>query len=182
MKGSLTKENLEKAEIVFHDYEHFTHIISPRLKALYRIKKELKNYQELKWRFNYNHANQNNNVVEIEFTPCQGTDFNFFFQIPLRQSFEFRLFLGTSSIHFIELYNHLINNKIISKDEFPIKAEYRTIPHFILNKDVKRYQLNILKDISRSNDIPDCIDDSILKVIKEGLDRFIPIFHKFLKA
>lgn len=181
MKVLLTKENIGKVHDTFSNHPHFSEIIHPRLKILNNIKKELKDYPDLEWSFNYDHVNMHNNHVQLQYLPCRGTDFTFFFQIPLIQGFEFRLFLGTSSVHFIDLYNYLINNNLIAKNDYPIKAEYRTIPHFILNGNTKRYQMKTLNQVASPDHGDKVIDEHILSVIESELNKFIPILKHLLQ-
>jgi hypothetical protein len=82
-------------------------------------------------------------------------------------------------VHIIDIYNFLINRNIISKDQFPLKAEYHTIPHFILNKN-KRYDLGILKQNSTNWDL-NLVDDIIKKELHNSFSIFNPIFNEILK-
>lgn len=180
MNASLTKENILLAYKKFNLNDHFQQIIFPRLKVIYFIKKELKDFPELQWSFQYDHINIHNNHIKLSYIPCKGSDYEFSYEIPLMQNFELRLFLGKSSVHFIELYNHMINDNLIEKNQFPIRAEYRTLPHFLLNGEVKRYQMSILQQIIKQDDFQSIIDTLILDVIREAILQFNPILKKIL--
>ena len=80
----------------------------------------------------------------INYLPSVNTELALYYEIPLVQKFELRSFLGNSSVHFIDIYNFLIDSAYIKEKQFVIHAEYRKIPHFILNSKLKRYQLSIL--------------------------------------
>lgn len=181
MKAELTHQNIAKAEELFSSNTNFTYTVLPRLKVLYAIKKELKDYHELKWFFEFDHVNVNQNRVIIEYLPSENTDLNLFYEIPLVQKFEIRSFLGNSSVHFIDIYNFLLERDYIKENQFTIHAEYRKIPHFILNLRVKRYQPPILNCYSSLNqNSTDVIDELILNEIKSSLDLFNPLFKSII--
>lgn len=177
MKAELNYQNIIKAEELFASNTNFTVTVLPRIKLLYAVKKEFKSQHELKWSFEFDHVNINQNRIIIEYLPSVNSELNLYYEIPLMQKFEFRSFLGNSSVHFIDIYNFLLENNFIQEKQFTIHAEYRKVPHFILNLKVKRYQLPILKHYSSSNQesIP-AIDEPILEEIKRNLDLFNPIF------
>lgn len=177
MKAELNQKNIEKAEHLFSSNLNFSLNVLPRLKVLHAIKKELKAYHDLKWLFEFDYVNVNQNRVLIEYLPAANTGLALFYEIPLVQKFELRSFLGHSSVHFIDIYNFLIEKSILKEKQFPIHAEYRKIPHFILNKKVNRYQLPILNQHSGSTpQLNTPIDERVLIEIKQGLDLFNPIF------
>lgn len=182
MKGPLTQKNIEEAYRTFADNEHFRQIAFPRLKAIYYIKKELKDIPDLEWKFKYDHVNLPTNHISLHFTPCKGTDFSFFYKIPLVQKFEFQLYLGTSSIHFIEINNYLIEKNLLSKDQFPIKAEYRTIPHLLLNGNIKRYQIDVLSKIEEQDTFAPIIDNNILQVMQKSIKLMNPILKNIITS
>jgi len=177
MKAELNLQNINKAEELFTSNTNFTYTVLPRLKLLHEIKKELKDYHDLKWSFEFDHVNVNQNRVLISYLPSAYSDLDLFYEIPLVQKFEFRSFLGNSSVHFIDIYNFLLENNYIREDEFVIHAEYRKIPHFILNLEVKRYHQAILNHYSGTNkNLNGQVDTPILEEIKRILELFNPIF------
>ncbi len=177
MKTELTQENISKAEELFQSNENFTCTVLPRLKLLYAIKKELKTLNDLRWFFEFNHVNVNQNRVIIEYVPSFGTEFNLFYEIPLSQKFELQAFLGNSSVHFIDIYNYLLETNHIKENQFVIHAEYRKIPHFILNLNVKRYQLRILNHYLKSETTSfNLIDEVLLEEMRRSFDDFNPKF------
>jgi len=173
------KESIEKATTTFQNNNNFIYTALPRIKSLYTIKKSLKAIPNLEWMFEFNHTNVNDNKVIIRYNHNKSSDFSFSYEIPLAQKFELRVFLSKSSVHFIDIYNFLINRNIISKDQFPLKAAYHTIPHFILNKN-KRYDLGILKQNSTNWDL-NLVDDIIKKELHNSFSIFNPIFNEILK-
>jgi len=180
MKTELNQQNISKAEELFASNMNFTCTVFPRIKLLYAIKKELKAYHDLKWSFEFDHVNINQNRVIIEYLPSASKELALFYEIPLVQKFELRSFLGNSSIHFIDIYNFLIENDRIKENQFSIRAEYRKIPHFILNLKVRRYQLPILNHYSsKKPESGNPIDEMILEELKRNFDLFNPIF-KFI--
>ena len=177
MKAELNQENIDKAEEMFASNVNFTLTVLPRLKLLHAIKKELKAFNDLRWFFEFNFVNINQNRVFIDYIPSNGTGLALYYEIPLVQKFELRSFLGNSSVHFIDVYNFLIENVYIKEKQFTIRAEYRKIPHFILNLRVKRYKLPILNQYSDS--IPSInvpIDELILEELSDNFELFNPIF------
>ena len=97
-------------------------------------------------------------------------------------NFELRVYLSNSTVHFLDLYNFLIDKNIIKKDQFALKAEYHTIPHFILNTETKRYDMSILNQYSLSDEIDDQIIDKKVKAdIENGFDQFNLIFEEIIK-
>ncbi len=75
--------------------------------------------------------------------------------------------------HFIDIYNFLIENSFIKEKQFAIHAEYRKVPHFILNLKVKRYQRPILNQYSGTTpnlNMP--IDELILDELSHKFDLF----------
>ncbi len=180
MKLSLNKENIQKVIAEQQGNEHFQHIALPRLLALYAIKKSLRDIPSIKWYLEYNFVNHHSNRLILEYEESQKYELNLFYEIPLAQKFEFRAFLGTSSAHFIDIYNFLIKKNVIQENQFPLKAEYRTIPHFILNKK-QHYDLKILHNIDIASDLDKNIDDDIQQEIKQGIEQFQPIFNFILQ-
>lgn len=177
MKAELNKLNIKRASIEFSENNNFTYTVLPRLKVLYTIKKELKHLHDLKWMFEFDHVNINQNRVIIKYLPAVGTDLNLFYEIPLIQKYELRSFLGNSSIHFIDIYNFLLQKKYIEEKQFTIHAEYRKIPHFILNLKTNRYHKPTLILNSKSEDsFPEQIDEVILAEIRDSFELFNPIF------
>ncbi len=176
MKLSLNVDNIKKATEKFSNNDHFHHIVLPRLLSLCAVKKALRNIPDVKWTFEYNFTNINNNRVIIEYQPSESSELNLFYEIPLNQKFEFRAFLGISSAHFLDIYNFLINNNIIKENQFTLKAEYHTIPHFILNQH-QRYNVGLLSAISTNWDMENNIDNNIKEEIKKGIEQFQPIFE-----
>lgn len=182
MKQPFTTANLEKAINAYQDYQNFTHTALPRLKILLAIKKELKDISGLEWEFEYNHSNIKQNSVKIHFKHQISTDFNFYYEIPLSMNFELRVFLSNSTIHFLDLYNFLIEKKIINKDQYRLKAEYHTIPHFIINSETRRYNMAILNKFAKAEEMSDQpIDEKVKNDIVNGFDRFNLIFEKIIR-
>ena len=182
MKHPFNSANLEKAITEYQGNQNFTHIVLPRLKILLAIKKELKDISKLNWEFEFNHTNVNQNSVRIHFTNQICNDFNFYYEIPLSMNFEFRVFLSNSTVHFLDLYNFLIEKNIINKDQYTLKAQYHTIPHFIINKKTKRYDMSILNKYSTYNEVIDQeIDEKVKAEIEGGIDRFNLIFEEIIK-
>lgn len=177
MKAELNLQNINKAEELYTSNMNFTYTVLPRLRLLHEIKKELKDYHDLEWAFEFDHVNVNQNRIIINYLPSKHSDLDLFYEIPLVQKFEFRSFLGNSSVHFIDIYNFLLENNYIRENEFAIHAEYRKIPHFILNLDVKRYQQATLNHYSRiMKEANGQLDDKILEEIKKNFEMFNPIF------
>ena len=177
MKAELNQQNIAQAEESFASNTNFTITVLPRIKLLYAIKKELKAYHDLKWSFEFDYVNINQNRVLIEYLPSVNKELALFYEIPLVQKFEFRSFLGNSSVHFIDIYNFLLDNDYIKENQFTIHAEYRKIPHFILNLKVRRYQRPILNHYSSlKQDSINPIDDIVLDELKRNFDLFNPIF------
>ncbi|MBI9060066.1 hypothetical protein L3049_21165 [Labilibaculum sp. DW002] len=182
MKHPFNKVNLNKAIKEYQANQNFIHTALPRLNILLAIKKELKSISNLEWEFEYNHTNVNQNAVRIQFRNQISNDFNFFYEIPLSMNFELRAYLSNSTVHFLDLYNFLIDKNIIKKDQFALKAEYHTIPHFILNTKTKRYDMSILNQYSLSDEIDDQIIDKKVKAdIENGFDQFNLIFEEIIK-
>jgi len=177
MKAELNKLNIEKAQVNFSENPNFNYTVLPRLRVLHVIKKELKHFHELKWQFEFDHVNINQNRIIIEYLPAVGTDLSLFYEIPLIQKFELRSFLGNSSVHFIDIYNFLLEKDYIKEKQFTIHAEYRKIPHFILNSKTNRYHRPVLNNYSKPEDsLTEHIDEAILEEIKGNFDIFNPIF------
>ncbi|GAB7086836.1 hypothetical protein [Marinifilum fragile] len=177
----LEKVNIEKAINLFAQNQNFTYTAYPRLKTLYAIKKEFKHIPELDWKFEFDHVNVNQNRVIIEYRQNKSEDFSFYYEIPLLVNFELRVFLAKSSIHFLDLYNFLLSNDIIKENQFKLKAEYHTIPHFIINQKVKRYNTGILNKIQNNTDFDGLpVDDNIKNEIDLGFQFFNPIFNQIL--
>jgi len=177
MKAELNKLNIEKASIEFSTNNNFTYTVLPRLRVLYTIKKKLKHLHDLKWMFEFDYVNINQNRLIIEYLPSVGTDLNLFYEIPLMQKFELRSYLGNSSVHFIDIYNFLLQEKHIEEKQFTIHAEYRKIPHFVLNLRTNRYHKPTLILYSKSGDsFTEQIDEAILEEIKNSFELFNPIF------
>lgn len=175
MRSQLNKTNIEEVTKKFTTNDHFKHIALPRLLAIYAIKKTLRNVTDIKWFFEYNFTNTNNNRVILEFQHNKQDDLTLFYEIPLTQKFELRVYLGISSAHFLDIYNFLINKNIITENQFTLKAQYHTIPHFILNTKFK-YNIGILQQITINSDLSENIDTTIQEDIKNGLEQFNPIF------
>ncbi len=71
----------------------------------------------------------------------------------------------------------MIENSFIKEKQFTIHAEYRKVPHFILNLKVKRYQMLILKQYSDTvSNLNAPIDELILEELSNNFDLFNPIF------
>ena len=113
MKAELNQQNIDKAEELFSSDVNFALTVLPRLKLLYVIKKELKLYNDLCWFFEFDYVNVNQNRVLIEYLPSVNTELALYYEIPLVQKFELRSFLGNSSVHFIDVYNFLIESLYI---------------------------------------------------------------------
>ncbi|WP_372753930.1 hypothetical protein [Labilibaculum sp.] len=181
MRSPFNQKNLNKFIQDYSGNENFAHIVLPRLKLLYAIKKELKNISEIEWYVEFSHADINLNRVVLQYIKSKNNDFNFYYEIPLNSKFELRVFLSNSSIHFIDLYNFLLEKKIIEKDQYKIKAAYHTIPHFILNTETRRYDMSILSKlamISEKNE--DLIDEKVKKEILIATQIFNPIFDQII--
>ena len=182
MKAELNFQNINKAEELFVSNMNFTCTVLPRLRLLCAIKKELKCYHDLKWSFEFDYVNVNQNRVLIEYLPSVSSELNLFYEIPLVQKFELRSYLGNSSVHFIDIYNFLLEKKRIKEKQFVIHAEYRKIPHFVLNLNVKRYQRPVLNHyLNSKDDSNSLIDEIILEEINRNFDLFNSIF-KFIIA
>ncbi len=179
MKLPLNIDNIKKATEQFSNNNHFRHIALPRLLSLCAIKKALRNIPDIKWLFEYNFTNINSNRVIIEYQPAKSSELNLFYEIPLSQKFEFRAFLGISSAHFLDIYNYLINNNIIKENQFTLRAEYHTIPHFVLNQ-CQRYNVGLLSAISTNWDMENNIDFKIKEEIEKGIEQFQPIFKTII--
>jgi hypothetical protein len=181
MKAELNQQNIDKAEKLFLSSPNFKLTVLPRIKLLYAIKKELKNCSDLRWFFEFDFVNVNQNRVIINYLPSLNTELSLFYEIPLIQKFELRSFLGNSSVHFIDVYNFLIENSYIKEKQFTMRAEYRKVPHFILNLKVRRYQLPILNQYSDSVKNANApIDEVIFDEISRNFDLFNPIFKYIL--
>ncbi len=182
MKHPFNKSNLEKAIEEYQGNPNFIHNALPRLKILLAIKKELKEISSLEWEFEYNHTNINHNSVKIHFKNQISNDFNFHYEIPLSRNFELRVYLSNSTIHFLDLYNFIIEKKIIKKDQFALKAEYHTLPHFIINSETRRYNMSIINQYSTSDELENqSIDEKIKTDIENGFDKFNLIFEEIIK-
>lgn len=178
MKAELNFENINKAVELFESNLNFTCTVLPRLRLLCAIKKELKFYHDLRWSFEFDYVNINQNRVIVEYLPSVSSELNLFYEIPLVQKFELRGYLGNSSVHFIDIYNFLLEKEYVKEKQFVIHAEYRKIPHFILNLKVKRYQKPVLHHYLKSkDDLNSLIDDVILEEIKRNFDLFNSIFN-----
>lgn len=181
MQFKLDRESIEKANEIFGNNQNFKFTAHPRLKSIYAIKKEFKNIPNLEWFFEFDHVNVNQNRVFIEYRQNKSQDFSFFYEIPLSINFELRVFFAKSSVHFIDIYNFLLSNEIITKNQFRLKAEYHTIPHFIINKNTKRYNTGILNKMVNNNDFDGLpIDDNIKNEFDLGFQIFNPIFSQVL--
>ncbi len=177
MKAELTQQNIAKAEEKFLSNLNFELTVLPRLKLLYALKKKLKFHSNLSWFFEFDYVNVNQNKVVINYLPSSNTDLSLYYEIPLVKKFELRGFLGNSSVHFIDVYNFLIDNSYIQEKQFTIHAEYRKIPHFILNLEVRRYQQPILKQYSNTtSDLNTLIDELVLEELNRSFEIFNPIF------
>jgi hypothetical protein len=175
------QQNLDNISNEFIDNQNFVHITFPRLKSLLAIKKELKEMANLSWFVEFNHINTNKNRVFINYTHTKGDDLSFFYEIPLNQRFELRAYLANSSVHFIDLYNFLLEKKILTEDQYQLKAEYHTIPHFILNTEVKRYDTRILNcNNSVENYIDLKVDVSLKDEIESNIKKFNSIYEQIL--
>ncbi|MDQ2180051.1 hypothetical protein [Marinifilum sp. D714] len=178
---NLEKVNIKKAFELFAHNQNFTYTAYPRLITLYAIKKEFKHIPELEWNFEFDHVNVNKNRVIIEYRQNKSDNFSFYYEIPLSINFELRVFLAKSSIHFLDLYNFLMINGLIKENQFRLKAEYHTIPHFVINQKVKRYNTGILNKIKDNNDFDGLpVDDNIKNEIDLGFQFFNPIFNQIL--
>lgn len=181
MKFTFDKSNLEKASQMYADNQNFSYTVLPRLKVLYAIKKKFKSISDVEWFFEFDHVNINRNRVFIKFNSTKSEDFTFYYEIPLCQKFELRVFFAKSSIHFIDIYNYLINNNILLKNKYPLKAEYHTIPHLVINKNTKKYNVGILNQYTNSIDInQEIIDKDIKNEIANGFNIFNPVFNQIL--
>lgn len=181
MKTLFNQVNLEKFSQEYSGNENFTHIALPRLKILYAIKKELKSISKLDWYVEFNHSDINLNRVILRYRQSDNKDFNFYYEIPLSLKFELRIFLSNSSIHFIDLYNFLLEKKIIKKDQFAIKAAYHTIPHFLINSETKRYDMKIISKYSKLDQGDEkLIDEKVKKEIQTATQIFNPIFDQII--
>lgn len=181
MLFKLEKESIIKSSELFEHNQNFKYTVLSRLKALYAIKKEFKHIPELDWHFEYDHVNVNQNRVLIEYQQNRSDDFSFYYEIPLSVHFELRVYFAKSSIHFIDIYNFLLSNDIIGENQFRLKAEYHTIPHFIINQKVKRYNTGILNKIQTKNDFDGLpVDDNIKNEFDHGFQIFNPIFNQVL--
>ena len=177
MKAELNQHNIDKAENLFLSNLNFKLTVLPRIKMLYALKKELRNFSDLRWSFEFDFVNVNQNRVIIDYLPSANTELSLFYEIPLVQKFELRSFLGNSSLHFIDVYNFLIENSYIKEKQFTIRAEYRKIPHFILNLKVKRYQVPILNQyLDSKTELSAPIDALILEELTSKFNLFNPIF------
>lgn len=181
MKYLFTTANLEKLIQEYSENQNFTLNILPRIKILLAIKKELNTIPQLNWQIEFNHTDVNLNRITIHYKNQVNNDFNFFYEIPLSLKFELRVFLSNSSIHFIDLYNFLLEKEIISKDQFSIKAAYHTIPHFVINSETKRYDMGIISKYSTNNDqLENFIDEKVKNDILSGIKIFNPIFDQLI--
>lgn len=182
MKYIFTAVNIEKLRQEYSGNQSFILNTLPRLKILHAIKKELNTIPNLEWQIEYNHTNVNLNCVTIQYQNQACKDFNFFYEIPLSLKFELRVFLSNSSVHFIDLYNFLLEKKIISKDQFSIKAAYHTIPHFVINSETKRYDMSIINKHSALTHLNEnLIDEKVKKEIQSGFEIFNPIFNQIIE-
>ncbi|MCT4604023.1 MAG: hypothetical protein N4A59_14130 [Marinifilum sp.] len=181
MLFKLEKASIEKAIELFAHNQNFTYTAQPRLKALYAIKKEFKHISELDWHFEFDNVNVNQNRLIVEYQQNKSEDFKFFYEIPLSINFELRVFFAKSSVHFLDIYNFLLSNKLINENQFRLKAEYHTIPHLIINQNTKRYNTGILNKIKNNNDFDGLpIDDNIKSEFDLGFQIFNPIFNQVL--
>lgn len=177
MRAELNQQNIEKAEELFSSNMNFSLTVLPRIKLLHAIKKELKTFSDLRWSFEFDYVNISQNRIIIDYLPSVNTELSLYYEIPLIQKFELRSFLGNSSVHFIDVYNFLIEKSFIKEKQFTIRAEYRKVPHFILNLKVKRYQLPVLNQYSDLKpNLNTLIDELILEELSNSLNLFNPIF------
>lgn len=181
MKYAFTEINIEKAILEFSENSNFIYTALPRLKMLFAIKKDFLNLSNLVWFFEFDHVNVNNNNVSIHLQHSSSEEFSFYYEIPLSQGFEFRVYLAKSTIHFLDLYNFLIEKGTLKKDQFILKAAYRTIPYFVLNTETKKYNRGILNQYSGFDNLTkDIIDENIKNEIQKGIKMFTPIFEQLL--
>lgn len=182
MKYPFNAINIEKLNQEYSGNQNFIHNTLPRIKILHTIKRNLNIIPNLYWHVEYNHANVNMNRVTIHYQNKASKDFNFFYEIPLSLKFELRVFLANSSIHFIDLYNFLLENRIMTKNQFSIKAAYHTIPHFIINSETKRYNMSIINKHSAHNDLNEnLLDEKVKNDIQSGFAIFNPIFDQLIE-
>ncbi|WP_421920176.1 hypothetical protein [Marinifilum sp.] len=181
MLFKLEKGNIEKASQIFEYNQNFIYSVKARLKVLYAIKKEFKHIPELDWHFEYDHVNVNKNRLIIEYRQAKSHDFSFFYEVPLSTNFELGVYFAKSSVHFIDIYNFLLSNNTINKDQFQLKAEYHSLPHLIVNKKTKRYNTGILNKINSHNDLDTLpVDQDIKAEFELGFHFFNPIFNQIL--
>jgi len=182
MKYPFTAENIKKLSQEYSGNQNFILNTLPRLKILHTIKKSLNTIPNLYWHVEYNHTDVSMNRITIHHQNKANKDFNFFYEIPLSLKFELRVFLSNSSIHFIDLYNFLLEKGIIRKNQFPIKATYHTIPHFILNSETKYYDMRIINKHSTHDDLNEyLIDEKVKNEIQSGFKIFNPIFDQIIE-
>jgi hypothetical protein len=182
MKYPFTAVNLEKLSQEYSGNQNFILNTLPRLKILHAIKKDLNTIPNLDWHVEYNHTDVNMNRVTINYQNKACKDFNFFYEIPLSLKFELRVFLSNSSIHFIDLYNFMLEKGIVSKNQFSIKAAYHTIPHFVINSGIKRYDMSIINRHSNHDDLNEnLIDEKVKNDIQSGFEIFNPIFDQIIE-
>lgn len=175
------QQSLNKISNEFSNNQNFMHIIFPRLKSLLAIKKDLKEISSINWFIEFNHTNINKNRLFINYTHNKGDDLSFYYEIPLTQRFELRAYIANSSVHFIDLYNFLLEKNILTKDQYQLKAEYHTIPHFILNRKVKRFDTGILNFNNSAKNYDDLkVDVSLKDEIESNIKKFNSIYEQIL--
>ncbi|MDM8162027.1 hypothetical protein QUH73_19575 [Labilibaculum sp. K2S] len=182
MKYTFTATNLAKLSEEYSENQNFVLNTLPRLKILHAIKKDLNTITDLEWNIEYSPVNINMNRITIHYQNQACKDFNFFYEIPISLNFELRVYLSNSSIHFIDLYNFLLEKEILTKDQFSIKAAYHTIPHFVINKKTKRYDISIINKYSNTNEFnKNLIDENVKNDIQSGFEIFNPVFDQIIE-
>lgn len=139
----LNTTGLDELRSAFSHDEHFQSIAWPRIRLINAIKDELEGAGELVWRVKYSPVNRAGNGIVISL-PDERRKFHFYYTIPLSLRLTCHLYLGDNTFNFFEAHPLLIEQGIISAEEFRVEATSNTLPHLVLSQSSDRYEQHLL--------------------------------------
>ncbi|WP_068471584.1 hypothetical protein [Saccharicrinis aurantiacus] len=161
--------------------DHFTITLWPRLLNWLGIIEQFKDYANIEWRLHYTPNNMHSNMLSAHIIDPNKT-FNFYFQIPLKQNFQFNLYLGDNTYNFFEIHPFLVHKGVISNSEPKIEATSSILPHLVLSTENSKYQRATLMKINSDNYISITKNDPLINLLVLNFSKFIAPLNKIISG
>lgn len=147
VRTPLCLDEIEKLAMAYDGHEHFSTVVKPRLLIWDAVKGHCELGHDLIWTFRWTPQHVSRNEVAISL-PDARNEFHFYYSVPLMQPLKINLYLGDNTFNFFEAFPRLVQQGVITENEFLIDATLNSLPSLSLTKTSVRYPRHLLDEIA----------------------------------